>query len=277
MIPTEFLFSQSSLQDYVDCPRRFELRYLERLAWPALISEPVLEVENHMRQGQRLHQLIHQYFLGIPAEILSESIQDDRLSHWWEQFLRAAPLDELPEQRYPEYTLTTPLAGSRIMAKFDLLAFQPGERCLILDWKTFRKQPSRRFLLEKVQTRLYNFILTQAALGLNHGDPFMPEQIEMIYWFPDFPDQPLRFQYSTAQMKTDQIALTEWIGQIKATQSGEFQLTTDHNRCLFCNYRSLCERGSTAGDWNSQEDEITGTDITSGLELDFDQIAEIEF
>jgi len=34
-LPAPFTFSQSSLQDYYDCPRRFELRYLSRLIWPA--------------------------------------------------------------------------------------------------------------------------------------------------------------------------------------------------------------------------------------------------
>jgi hypothetical protein len=55
-INPEFQFSQSSLQDYVECSRRFELRYIERLRWPALQSEPVLEQERHMQQGQRFHQ-----------------------------------------------------------------------------------------------------------------------------------------------------------------------------------------------------------------------------
>ena len=44
-LPEGFRFSQSSLQDYVDCRRRFQLRYLQNLAWPALQSEPALENE----------------------------------------------------------------------------------------------------------------------------------------------------------------------------------------------------------------------------------------
>ena len=36
-------FSAYSLQAYVDCARRFELSYLERLKWPAVESEPPLE------------------------------------------------------------------------------------------------------------------------------------------------------------------------------------------------------------------------------------------
>ena len=36
--------SQSSLQDYVDCARRFQLRYLDRLSYPAIESEPAARV-----------------------------------------------------------------------------------------------------------------------------------------------------------------------------------------------------------------------------------------
>ena len=39
-LPPQFAFSQSSLQDYMDCPRRFQLRYLDRLIYPAAESEP---------------------------------------------------------------------------------------------------------------------------------------------------------------------------------------------------------------------------------------------
>jgi len=35
-LPTGFRFSQASLQDYVDCPQRFQLRYLAALQWPAV-------------------------------------------------------------------------------------------------------------------------------------------------------------------------------------------------------------------------------------------------
>jgi len=35
-----FSFAQSSLQDYLDCPRRFQLRYVLNQPWPTI--DPVL-------------------------------------------------------------------------------------------------------------------------------------------------------------------------------------------------------------------------------------------
>ena len=82
-LPHNFQFSQSSLQDYVDCPRRFQLRYLQRRVWPALDSEPALESEQFMQRGAQFHHLAHQFFLGIPADKLARQIEkDETLSRW---------------------------------------------------------------------------------------------------------------------------------------------------------------------------------------------------
>ena len=65
--------SQSSLQDYNDCPRRFELRYLQHLAYPAIETEPALENEKHQREGENFHRLVQQYFIGIPEKQLAKT------------------------------------------------------------------------------------------------------------------------------------------------------------------------------------------------------------
>jgi hypothetical protein len=54
LLPLDFQFSQGSLQDYVDCRRRFQLRYLDQLAWPAVEAEPLLEHEQrYLRNDSR--------------------------------------------------------------------------------------------------------------------------------------------------------------------------------------------------------------------------------
>ena len=66
MLPPFFQFTQSNLQDYLDCPRRFELRYILRQDWPALQTEPEMEQEQHMLRGHLFHQLVHQLLIGLP-------------------------------------------------------------------------------------------------------------------------------------------------------------------------------------------------------------------
>src|SRR5512134_3855445 len=79
--------SQSSLQDYVDCARRFQLRYIERLSYPAVESEPALENEKHLQEGEYFHRLVQQYLIGIPAEQVAKLANTPNLQRWWENFL----------------------------------------------------------------------------------------------------------------------------------------------------------------------------------------------
>ena len=97
-LPDDFVFSQSSLQDFVDCARRFELRCIEKMRYPSLEANPPLKFEEHMRQGARFHTMVQQHLAGVPANLLARSVADDEiLSAWWDTFI-AHGLDGLPSQ-----------------------------------------------------------------------------------------------------------------------------------------------------------------------------------
>jgi hypothetical protein len=68
-LPNGFIFSQTSLQDYSDCRLRFQLRYLEKMEWPAVEMEPALENERRQMEGQYFHRLVQQHTLGIPLKL----------------------------------------------------------------------------------------------------------------------------------------------------------------------------------------------------------------
>jgi hypothetical protein len=54
-----------------------------------------------------------------------------------------------------------------------------------------------------------------------------------------------------------------------------FALTDDEQRCRFCPYRSLCDRGQEAGDFEAMEE--PEPERVGAFDLDFDQVAEVEF
>jgi len=306
-LPDNFQFSQSSLQDYIDCQRRFQLRYIQQRTWPALEAEPALDNEIYMQRGSQFHHMAHQFWLGVPAENLVNQVEDDEiLSRWWNNFAQSKDFkgfamhtkqpDErnLRSMRYlPEISLSAPIGEFRIMAKYDLLVLQnlgsseddskiqgetkdpPNLSARIYDWKTSRKQPKREWLIHRLQTRVYPYLLAQAGAQLNKGESFNPEQIKMIYWYTDFPDQPAHFPYGHKQFDEDQAYLTRLIGEIKNMGEDDAPLTEDERRCRFCVYRSLCNRGVEAGPLNEM-DELSEDDGFE-LELDFDDIAEIEY
>jgi len=282
-LPEGFIFSQGSLQDFVDCRRRFQLRYLKRLAWPALETEPALEAERYLQQGALFHRMVQQHLLGVPAERLSPAISSEDLGRWWANYLefhkdqtgsRSLRLSGLS---YPEVSLSAALGGYRLEAKYDLVVVRPERSeagALIYDWKTSRRRPERRWLAKRMQTRLYPYLLVRAGAPLNGGQALQPERIEMVYWFADHPVQPERFVYSAQAFQEDEAYLNDLIGTILRLGDDDFPLTSDLRRCAYCVYRSLCERGARAGDLDQAEVDL-GEELSLGL--DFEQIAEIEF
>lgn len=270
-LPTPFTFSQSSLQDYVDCPRRFELRYIEKLDWPAVEAEPVAENERRMADGNFFHRLAQQFLLGLPADKLSRLAASPDLSRWWDNFhTNLGGLQDLPSLR-PEAVLSAPIRTHRLLAKFDLIAVRDGQ-ATIYDWKTYHKRPKDEWMAIRMQTRVYRYLLARAGSHLNGGQPFTPESIQMIYWYADFPSEPSTFHYDASLFKRDEAALEKLVEEIESLQT--FELTSDEGKCRFCAYRSYCNRGVTAGDWHDAEAEA---EVHEAFDINFEQIAEIAF
>ncbi|HJS17691.1 MAG TPA: PD-(D/E)XK nuclease family protein, partial [Anaerolineales bacterium] len=121
-IPLSVL-SQSSLQDYVDCSLRFKLRYLERLSYPAMESEPALENEKHQQEGEYFHRQVQQYLIGIPQEQIARRANSPNLQRWWANFLADPGLQGIQECAglFPESNLSAPLGKHRLLAKYDLI------------------------------------------------------------------------------------------------------------------------------------------------------------
>ena len=252
-LPSRFLFSQSSLQDYSDCPRRFELRYLRRCSWPAVQTQPLLEAERHMEQGHAFHRLAHQRHLGLDEGLLREAARGAGLEVWWQNLLDHGPGD-LPATRYAECSLAVPLAGHALIAKYDLVAAEPG-RLVIVDWKTSPRRPSRAGLQARLQTHVYPYVLARAGAQLT-GYSVEPGQVEMLYWFAEFPDQPEAFRYSAELLDQDAARLAGLIEEIAACPDGGFPLASDDRRCRYCVYRSLCERESGAAAYDEAETDL---------------------
>ncbi|MDK1028960.1 MAG: PD-(D/E)XK nuclease family protein [Anaerolineae bacterium] len=273
MLPNNFNFSQSTLQDYADCARRFQLRYLDKLNYPAAEAEPAVENERHLQEGQYFHRLAQQYLLGIPIDKLSRLANTPELQRWWENFLNFAhkELDGFTSL-YPEVTLSAPLGKFRLVAKYDLIAVTEDNKLIIFDWKTYRKRPRDEWLSARWQTRVYRALLLEAGSQFTAAKPNKPEHCEMVYWFSNFPDEPARFPYNEKQYKLDWNALLKLTEECQSASA--FPLTDDRQKCAYCPYRSYCNRGTQAGDLISIEVEMEAEEL---FDLNFEQIGEIEF
>lgn len=275
-----FHFSQSNLQDFSDCRRRFYLRYIRQISWPAAEAEPMIDHEKWMRQGAEFHQMIHQSLLGVPDDMLSKQAGKEPLQSWWTNFLgykTILPGIGDPKSRHlPEFSLSAHLGKFSIIAKFDLLIILPDTIILIYDWKTSRQRPKRASLKQRLQTLVYPVVASLCSPAFVNNSTGGTPNIRMNYWFAGFPDKPEVFNF-------DQQALDEASRQIEALMSTisslipmndeAFPLTDDHKKCTHCVYRSLCNRGTHAGVFS----EVDQAEDMAEVELDFEQIGEIEY
>jgi CRISPR/Cas system-associated exonuclease Cas4 (RecB family) len=271
-LSSTFTFSQSSLQDYLDCPRRFQLRYIEHLAWPAVEAEPVLDNERHLHEGQVFHRMVQQHLVGLPVEKLARLANTPDISRWWDNYL-GYKFNINGCAQYTELTLTAPVGTYHLLAKYDLIAVTPGQKAIIFDWKTYHKRPKDEWIAARMQTRVYRALLIQAGAFLYDGAPIQPELVEMIYWYADFPSEPACFSYNAVLYKRDWDALTGIINEISNHQ--HFPLTEDEKKCAYCPYRSYCNRGGKAATIVQAGDETEAA--SAEFNLNFEQIAEIEF
>jgi hypothetical protein len=238
----------------------------------------VPEAERLARLGQDFHRLVQQHLIGIGQEILEQTLAeaDPHLKTWWKNYLTHRPVALTDAQIYPELTLSTPLRGYRLTARFDVLAVLPDSTFLIVDWKTSHKKPGREFLAAQMQTRVYPYVLVAAGTAFNQGKPFDPATVKMMYWYPQAPDEPEIFEYAPKLFQRDEEFLSELIDQItNTTESGHFPLVESQKPCTYCVYRSFCDRGDKPGVLDDTQTEADKEiDV---LALDWDQIAEIQF
>lgn len=277
LLSRNFQFSQACLQDFLDCPHRFYLRYVQQLAWPGVVTEPVLEAERYMQQGQFFHTLVYQRLLGLPKDMLDRMVQDADLDIWWANVQPV--LDQVKEKSaefYPETFLKAELGGFNLVAKCDLVMVEKSGRVTIYDWKTSQNKAKRASLLMRPQTRVYPYLLARAGAHLNNSQTVRPEHIEMVYWFARFPDQPERFPYSQAQYQSDEEYLRELITGIAKMEKKDFKQGDDPQKSRTCQYRTLCGREERAGNLNDLEADHEPS-TKEELNFDFEQIIEVEF
>ena len=247
MISEGFTFSQSSLQSYLNCPRQFELRYLQKLAWPAQKYADAEKYELDLAAGQCLHQAIQRYLLGFDEGLILERLQagkDPRIPIWFSNF--RTRLGYLKEK--PDFIAEVPVAilfGQYwLTAKFDYLCLENGQTS-IYDWKTSAKKPGRTQLQESMQTKVYLTVAHQSGQGSDN------ETQTIRYWEANFPDLELAFAPDEKALGRYENELKALINEVAAQT--EFPMTKSIQRCVYCKYRSYCNRGAIAGESASDE------------------------
>lgn len=237
------LLSRNKLRTFLECQRRFQLRYIQRVPWP---SQPVgARLNTALEQGQQFHRLLEQHFLGFDVDVSTES--DEAVKAWWSAFRRKPPF--LPEgKRFPEMALSVPIdpidgeGGHYLFGRFDLLILNDSS-AHIYDWKTERKPRTANQLHEDWQTRLYLALIVEGASGL--GFTYKPEQVAITYWFAQEPEQSVTIRYTAEQHARNLAELkatVERIDRRMIAPNAIWPLTESLETCQYCEFRSYCGR-----------------------------------
>lgn len=268
--------NQSNLQDFLECPRRFQLKVIEKTVWPAAIAEPLSKAEQSILLGNQFHRICQQYFSGLDPEIISDHIFDPALRTMWKNFLPFGK--QLIGKSYRvENILSMPFLNHKLIAKFDLILQINNQVHKIYDWKTSSKKPSRTDISQRVQTLLYPFIFTESGHKLFQLDIIPAEDVSMHYWYPLCTDPEEVFPYSNLEHKRIFAFLSDTINKINLLIETDelFPLTEDSNKCQRCVFRAICQRGSRGIPLDSLT-EIDQEDL-SNTHFDLNQIIEIDF
>lgn len=259
MIPREFKFSQSSLAAFEHCRRQFLLRYVERLAWPAPRTDSLDEWEAAAHRGQVFHQFVLQESLGMEVEVEAAVRQssDPLLAAWWRNWHEQPPTTPAGTM-FGETMISVPLAGRRLVARFDRVILADDGRAWIFDWKTGRKKPTQATYTQSWQTLVYRFVLVEGSRILTGGRPVAPDDVELIYWHAQYPQALQPIAYSAAEHERARALLSAAIAAIEALPDAEaYAKTDDESKCQRCEFHTYCNRpAARSGDGDLDEDEL---------------------
>ena len=141
--------------------------------------------------------------------------RDPLLAAWWRNWREQPPV--VPTgTAFGETMLSVPLAGRRLVAKFDRVVLADDGRAWIFDWKTGRKKPAQAAFSQSWQTLVYRFVLAEAGAVLNEGRALAPEDVMLVYWHAQYPQALQPIAYSAAEHERARTLLAEAIAAIEA-------------------------------------------------------------
>lgn len=230
--------SQAQISDYVQCKRLYYLKHIEHRQWPYIqILNPFAET------GNAFHELVQRYILGIPPELLLNSVADNHAKKLFEIFLAADPLRGY-DILIPEYNITAVIDDVLIECKYDVLAVK-GNKITIFDWKTSKKLGKASDYRKTPQTRLYCLLAGTAAEKFTEsGSEIFSSGVQMIYWFPEHPDNPVVLPYDDDLHDRDLDWLRATKFSLSSNDKDNYPKQDNMEKCADCLYCTYCHPGA---------------------------------
>ncbi len=233
--------SQSKINTWQQCQRKFQLRYVAGQGWP----EPpfAAETTSVMEQGELFHSLAAQSYLLGDSFVFDPADLEEPVAEWWSRFSIEKPQPKKGQRVRVEATLTANVTAKiKLVGRLDLLMVGDN-RLEIFDWKTGR--PRRESdLRNDWQTRIYLALLYQSRQILDVAG-IEAEALSITYWYPREPQKSVTIRYSEAWHAENWAELLQLAGEIESRleqPESVWPLTSQLATCGRCPFNAICGR-----------------------------------
>lgn len=259
----DLYFSQSALEIFQKCRRRFQYRYIDGLYWPAKWGIDA-EIEKELEKGRKFHLLAERYY--IDGSLQDQIVEDSELSAWLKRLKRFLPYSK--HIISSEQELRCSKKNLKFLAKYDLLNYNKEKKMIELyDWKTDKKSLLGKELQNSTQSRFYLYLFKKAGQRYFSDKYDLENNPILIYWNPRFPEEKKIITYTDEDFSNDSHYFENLVEKI--LNEDKFPMTDNLNICQYCEYRPIC-RGK-----RTEKREMFEEDLD--MDLNWEEIEELEF
>ncbi|MGM0507623.1 MAG: PD-(D/E)XK nuclease family protein [Fusobacteriota bacterium] len=218
-----FLFSQNSLSTFLLCPYKFKYKYIDGIIW----SDDD-ESDDPYKIGNEFHIMAERYFLNIPTG--EEYLEDETVKNYLKLLKEKFPYKQ-KFQHNVEYEIRYKKDEIRLLARYDLIR-KKGDNYEIWDWKTGEKKLTYEKQKNKLQSKIYMFLLKEK-------EDIEASKITMNYWQPSFPNDKIQIAYNESDHKKNKSEIEDIIHEIYNTKT--FKKTEYVKMCTYCEFEKICK------------------------------------
>lgn len=233
-----FLYTQSSIGTFIQCPLKFRYRYFE-----GLYGSNDDSLKDSFDRGSRFHLLAERYFKGI--DIDGEYIQEGDLKELFKKLKEKYPLED--NCRYlSEYDIREKNQKMRLMARYDLIILKPNGRVQIVDFKTNRKKLSEESIEKSLQTKIYLYLLKENFKAVFENIRKI-KNIEMVYYQTEYPEENFAVKYDEELHVETKEFLNKTIENIEVFDFKGYE-KRESNHCRICEFKNFCWKNKKSVD-----------------------------
>ncbi len=225
-----FLYTQSSIGIFMQCPLKFRYRYFE-----GLYGSEEDSLKESFERGSRFHLIAERYFKGIDTE--GEYILDNHLKELFKNLKESYPLRE-DYKYFSEYEIRERSDKIRLMARYDLITMKPNSRIQVVDFKTNQSRLSRESIEGSLQTKIYLYLLKENFKFVFENIRKI-KNLEMVYYQAEYPEENFVVKYDDEYHEENRNFIEKTLDKIEGFDFESYEKRkVDH--CEICEFKNYC-------------------------------------